>query len=49
MQANPPCCRGSLTCAAWIIALCALAISVATSTADLRVAEIVAVAMKPIA
>ncbi|GMU72310.1 MAG: hypothetical protein HS109_10875 [Burkholderiales bacterium] len=49
MQANPPCCRASLTCAAVIIALCALAIGVAASTIDPRVAEIVAVAMKPIA
>ncbi len=49
MPANPPCCRGNLTCAALLIALCALAFSAATSTIDLRVAEIVAVAMKPIA
>ena len=49
MNENPPCCRGSLICAAVLIALCASAIGAASSVVDVHVAEIVAVAMRPIA
>lgn len=43
------CLNNKLTCAALVIALCATALGAAASVVDLRVAEIVAVAMRPIA
>lgn len=49
MNQTQPCCRGSLICAAVLIALCASAMGAASSVVDVNVAEIVAVAMRPIA
>lgn len=49
MCPQEPCRSNQLTCAALLIALCATALGAAASVVDLRVAEIVAVAMRPIA
>lgn len=49
MNACSSCRRDVLICAALLIAICAFAIGTAASTIDPGVAEIVAIAMKPIA